>query len=169
MKLRTLFIGVAALVIIYIIGASYTLSNRKIEDVILCGAGEDGLYIPHTLCHTFLINFRLMDSDIAELESRGGIATLFGIVNEDKKYLYLKKFINNGSSVNAPSTISSLPPLHTALLLNDSKLVNFLILQGADPKQKNTQFDLNAYDFAVHLQAKKPLVDRSDVLKALSH
>jgi hypothetical protein len=91
------------------------------------------------------------------------------IENEDKKYLYLNSFIKNGASVNAPSTISSLPPLHAALLLNDSKLVVFLILQGADPKQKNTQSDMNAHDFVIHLQAKKPLIDRSDVLKALSH
>jgi|TARA_R110002050_G_scaffold299594_1_gene465671 hypothetical protein len=169
MKAKTLFIGIVTLTVVYAIGASYTLSNRKIEDVILCGAGEDGLYIPHAVCHTFLMNFRLMNSDIKELESRGGIATLFGIRNEDKKYLYLDSFIENGASVNAPSTISRLPPLHAALLLNDSKLVNFLILRGADPKQKNTQFDMNAYDFVIHLQAKKPSIDRSDILKALSH
>jgi hypothetical protein len=70
MKAITLFIAIVALAIVYVIGASYTLSNRKIEDVILCGTGEDGLYIPHALCHIFLMNFRLMDSDIEELESR---------------------------------------------------------------------------------------------------
>ncbi|WP_351074584.1 ankyrin repeat domain-containing protein [Shewanella sp. CAL98-MNA-CIBAN-0140] len=168
MKAKALLIGILILIAAYVAGAIYTLSNSKIESVIISGAGEDGLYIPNAISHAYLMNFRLRDSDIKELESRAGIATLFGVQDEDRKYLYLDSFIKNGASVNAESVISGLPPLHAALLFNDSKLVHFLILRGAETKQKNTQFGMNAHDFVKHLQAKKPLIDRSDVLIALS-
>jgi len=168
MKLKLLIGYAFTILILYSLGAIYSLENSRVEDVVLCSVEDNTHYIPNSFCEFYLFNFRLTKQDLGDLQSAGGIAFLFGISNQKKRYVYLDKFIDSGASVNTQSEIDGLPPLHAAILLNDQKLVEYLLSKGSDPRLLDSQLRLNAYDFVLLLKRKNDSINRIEVIRMLS-
>ncbi|MBB1320383.1 MULTISPECIES: ankyrin repeat domain-containing protein [Shewanella] len=168
MRFKVLLGCVFITIILYSLGAIYSLENSRVEDVVLCSVEDNTHYIPNSFCEFYLFNFRLTKQDLDELQSASGIAFLFSISNQKKKYVYLDKFIENGASVNSKSEIDGLPPLHAAILLNDKKLVEYLLSKGSDPELLDSQNKLNAYDFVMLLKRNNDSINRNEVIRTLS-
>lgn len=157
------------LIPLLIIGfAIYAMSTDDIEGLIVCATNDETSYIPSSACEYYLFNFRLTEEDIKYIESRAGLSFLFGISDHNKKYRFLKYFIAKGVSVNMPSAIDGLPPLHAAILENDEKLVKFLLKNGANTYKKDTKFNLTPEEFIDLLNSKNTSTDRSNIKKLLS-
>ena len=162
---------ISALIIIpfSIIGlAIYEMSAENIEHLIINATNEETSYIPSSAYEYYLLNFRVTDEDIKYIESRAGLNFLFGISNQKKKYKLINFFISKGVSINKPSEIDGFPPLHAAILLNDEKLVKFLLNNGADINKKDIKFKLTPKEFIDFLQQKNKTIDRRSIKKIIS-
>ena len=155
-------------VVIYFITAAYSLSESDIEDIIICSTNNDTHYIPSEACELYLFKFRAEEGDIQSLESGAGLAFLFGIQDIHQRYIYLEYFLFKGISVDAPSHIDGLPPLHAAVLLNDIKLVKYLLHKGASTKQPEKNYGLTPIEFLHKLNENNHLINREPIAKILT-
>ncbi len=167
--MKKAILSLIMLIPLSIIGlAIYAMSTDDIEGIVICATNEETSYIPSSACEYYLFNFRLTEEDIKYIESRAGLNFLFGISDNDKKYKLIEYFLAKGVSVNKPSSIDGLPPLHAAILDNDEELVLFLLNNGADILKKDAKFKLTPEEFIEFLQQKKNTIDRSVIKKIIS-
>jgi len=161
---KTLFIIIPLLfLILYSITAAYSLSESNIEDIIICSTNDDTHYIPNKGCEFYLFNFRSSKNDIQYLESGSGLAFLFGIKDINKRYIYLEHFLSKGMSIDAQSNIDGLTRLHSAILLNDIKLVKYLIEKGANPMQTERNHELTPLSFLQNLNKSNNFINRAPI------
>ncbi len=59
MKLKLLIGCAFTIIIMYSLGAIYSLENSRVEDVVLCSVEDNTHYIPNSFCEFYLFNFRL--------------------------------------------------------------------------------------------------------------
>ncbi|WP_041394420.1 ankyrin repeat domain-containing protein [Photobacterium profundum] len=167
---KSVFISVPLLCfVLYLSMALYSLSTSAIDDIIICGTNDDTHYFPKGVCEYYLFNSRLTSEDILTLEANSGLAFLFGIQDKSQRYAYIKYFLSEGVSINAISTVDGLSPLHAAIIRNDSKLVGFLLQNGASLSQKESNYGLTPFDFLIFLSEKNSNVDRNDVFEVMSN
>jgi ankyrin repeat protein len=167
---KSFFISVPLLCfVLYFSMALYSLSTSAIDDVIICGTNDDTHYFPKGVCEYYLFNSRLTSEDILTLEANSGLAFLFGIQDKGQRYAYIKYFLSEGVPINAISTVDGLSPLHAAIIRNDSKLVGFLLQNGASLSQKENNYGLTPFDFLILLSKKNSKVDRNDVFEVMSN
>lgn len=145
----------------------YSLSENNVEDIIICGTNDDTHYIPNKVCELYLFNFRTSGNDIQSLELGAGLAFLFGIQDINKRYIYLEHFLSKGTSIDALSNIDGLSPLHAAILLNDLKLVKYLIAKGANTSQTEGNYELTPLSFLQKLGKNNNLIDRTPIANIL--
>jgi ankyrin repeat protein len=148
--------------------AVYSLSESNVEDIIICGTNDDTHYIPDKACELYLFNFRTSENDIQSLESGAGLAFLFGIQDINKRYVYLEHFLSKGASIDALSKVDGLSPLHAAILLNDLRLVKYLIDKGANTSQIEGNDELTPLTFLQKLEKNNKLIDRTPIAKVLT-
>ena len=166
---KSLFIIIPlSFLILYSITAIYSLSESNVEDVIICSTDNGTHYIPNKACELYLFNFRSSDDDIQYLESGAGLSFLFGIKDRNKRYIYLEHFLSNGVSIDAQSNIDGLSPLHAAILLNDLKLVEYLIGKGANTAITEKNHELTPLDFLQKLNENNNLIDRTPIKRFLT-
>ena len=157
-----------SLFVIYSITAVYSLSESTVEDIIICGTNDDTHYIPSKVCELYLFNFRTSGSDIQYLESRAGLAFLFGIKDVNKRNIYIEHFLSKGISIDALSNIDGLSPLHAAILLNELTLVEYLIDKGASTNQAEKNNGLTPLGFLQTLDKNNHLIDRTPIRNLLT-
>lgn len=165
---KSILTSIVLLPLLIISLAIYAMSTDDIEGLVVCAANDETSYIPSSACEFYLFNFRLTEEDIKYLESRSGLSFLFGIADHNKKYKFLEYFVAKGVSVNRPSAIDGLPPLHAAILENDEQLVEFLLQNGADPEQKDNVKNLTAEEFVDFLVRARPSIDRREIKDLLA-
>lgn len=151
--------------LLFICSGLYSMTKGNIEDIVICTVNNESHYIPTSVCEYYLFVFRGTREDIAYLDHRSGIAFLFNIPDKDKRNKLLSYFVSKGISLNKPSSIDGYPPLHAAIINNDSWLVKYLLENGADPSRKDSNQNLTAKEFTEYLGRKNPAVDRSAIFK----
>lgn len=156
------------LLIVAVIGlGGWSLHTADIQDVSLCVTEDDTHYIPNAVCEQYMFQFRGTPGDIEYLENGAGLAFFFGIEDQDMRRRVMSFFLENGLSINKPSAIDGLPPLHAAILMNDAELVEFLLEHGADPTQEDQRHELTASGYLKLLKQKNPDRDWSGVAERL--
>ena len=155
-------------VIAYCTIALYSLSESNIEDIIICSSNNETHYIPDGICELYLLNYRATENDIQFLETRSGLAFLFGIQNENKRYNYLEYFLSKGISIDALNSVDGLSPLHAAVVLNDLKLVEYLLDKGASATQIDKNYGLTPLELLQKLNVGNNPMDRDAIAKILS-
>lgn len=146
-------------------GVSYYLMSMGVKDSIVC-ASDGGFNIPSSLCEFYLLNLRDAERDAVDLEEKGGLSFILSGYN-DKKYSIAQHFIENGVDVNKSSYLGGqkLNPVVLSIKLNDPKMLEFLISNGADlssPFQVGElKEEVTAREYIEYLQSRGPDVDRS--------
>ncbi|MFK5915577.1 MAG: ankyrin repeat domain-containing protein [Woeseiaceae bacterium] len=149
--------------------AIYAMVTLNIQQLIICASDEGAFYIPKSICKYYMHNYRGDDKDILLLESSSGISYLFETRDDSEKYKQIEFFIEKGADINHISKLDGLSPLHTAILLNDSKLVEFLLIKKADPLQIESNNNMSSYqyvDFLI-LNEKRKSTNRDNIRKIL--
>lgn len=166
-EVRKLTIFFILLFVTYFSTAFYTLIDSDVEDLIICSTNDNTHYIPSGACEYYLLNYRTGQDDIESLESGAGLAFLFEIKDVNKRYAYIEHFISKGLAINLLSNIDGLSPLHSAILLNDIKLVRFLIDKGASITIKEKLYGLTPLEFTYKLTEKNAQIDRQLISELL--
>jgi len=158
------------------------LSKAAVTDLIVCSLDDGVVFIPKSVCSTYLLNYRDTEEDIKALTANGGMQfILAGYQREEQTQLsrksdpqYLNRMLNitdaylaNGLDVNQISPSSGLTSLHAEILANNPVLVKYLLGKGADLNVKDNRFQLNAVEFTELLIAKNPQVDRTAITQLL--
>ncbi|MGK0272594.1 MAG: hypothetical protein ACI88H_003266 [Cocleimonas sp.] len=169
---KLIVVSITLITFVYLSTLLYSMSKMTTDEMVMCSAGDGGFYISSNICEIYMKRFKSDSTDIEEL-SYGGIEVILNL-SSDKKYELAEFFISKGLNVNAINQYQSqfgydLPPVQSAILDNDLKKVNFLILHGANlmARSKSTG-DLTSLEFAKSLQEKEKNTDRSLILIALS-
>ncbi len=100
----------------------------------LCSVNKGGIRIPSSLCHYYLVNYRINEQGIKELSEGGGLGVVLNIEEDATEYALAKIVLANGLDVNGVNHYGdvNLTPLQAAVLHNDVKRVKFLLEYGAD-------------------------------------
>ena len=148
---------------------AYDVSHMNSETIILCASNEGGILIPGKACEYYMFNHRAIKNDIDELASGAGLSFILSGHNNEKKYQIAEFFIANGLDVNGINHYGdyNLTPLHSAVLLNDIEMVQFLLKHNADVNIKPPSINMTPLEFALSLQEKEPSVDRSKIQQVL--
>jgi len=163
--------AILSVIILLVLGIGVmfiSMSKGDIEDVIACSLGEGTHYIPESLCKYYLYNYRANDSDINYLQMRSGLNFIVNILNVKERNKLLKYFISKGLDINKQSNVDGFTPIHAAILLNDEKLVSFLLANGASLSVVDKTYMLTPIQFVKLLIEKKPSIDRNAVLALLT-
>ncbi|MBN4080607.1 ankyrin repeat domain-containing protein [Beggiatoa alba] len=148
---------------------TYAIKTLTINELIICTSNNEAFYIPQAVCEYYLINYRGSKEDIHDLENGNGLSFVANIDDLDKRYKLMDYFISKGLDVNGVSKIDGLTPLHSAILLNDPDLVQYLLSKRADPLTAERNNGMTAYkyvDFIISKDSKK-LFNRDDVRNTL--
>lgn len=94
-----------------------------------------------------------------KLDQHAGLAYVFEITPEQLKYEVIARLLTLGVDINKPSAIDGLPPLHAAILLNDPKLVQYLLEQGADKSISDNNQKMTSSQLVDHLLERKATAD----------
>lgn len=148
----------------------YDVSQMDSETIILCASNEGGILIPSKLCEYSLYNHRSIEDDVDELAGGAGLAFILNGQNKEEKYEIAEFYILNGLDVNGVNHYGdyNLTPIHSAVLLNDVEMAEFLLKHGAELNTKPPAINMTPLEFARSLQKKEPSVDRSEILEILS-
>lgn len=166
--MKRIIASVILLLLTAVIGlGGWSLHTADIQDVSLCVTEDDTHYIPNSVCEQYMLQFRGTPSDIEDLENGAGLAFFFGIEDREMRRRVMSFFLVNGLSINKPSAIDGLPPLHAAILMNDAELIKFLLEHGADPTQKDQRHEVTAFGYLELLKQKNPERDWSEVADQL--
>lgn len=167
MKKILLLVSTISLVVVSL--AIYAMVTLNIQQLIICASDESGYYIPKNICKYYMYNYRGDDKDILLLENSSGISYLFETKDESEKYKQIEFFLEKGTNINHTSKLNGLSPLHTAILLNDSKLVKFLLIKKADPLQAESNNNMSSYEYVdfLILNEKRKSVNRDKIKKIL--
>lgn len=161
-----------ALVILLVAGATvglaaYALHDADIEELVICSTSDSASLIPRPVCRWYTEHYRITKEEAQILDGRSGLAFLFSVDDTPLRDHWIKRFINEGASVNGPSPTDGLPPLHAAILMNEPDLVALLLEHGADLQQRASAWQLDPLAFARRLVENDPSIDRSQVLSLL--
>jgi len=172
-KLKKFIINSITLItLVYLSMLIYSMSKMTSDEIVMCSAGDGDFYINSNICEIYLKRFKSELKDIDEL-SYGGIEVILNL-SSDKKYELAEFFISKGLDVNAINQYQSqfgydLLPVQSAILDNDLKKVNFLILHGANLMTRSKSAgNLTSFEFAKNIQEKEKNPDRSKIIAALS-
>jgi hypothetical protein len=170
--IKTLIIwGFVAALIVSLVGLYWSISALNIEHLIVCSTQDKAYFIPERACKFYFYNFTGRN-EAENLESGAGLAYAFEIEQEKERREVLAHLMAIGVDVNAVSPVDGLTPLNAAILLNEPRLVNYLISKGADSSKKDKANRMNAMEFLDVLEDKPPGVDRSavrSILKEYQH
>lgn len=158
---------IAVVLIAYATLLVWHLETSDIENVSLCVTHPEGDYIPQPVCEYYLFHFRGTEEDIEYLEEGNGLTFFFELEDRQMRRRLMEFFLEQGISINKPSRIDGLPPLHAAILMNQPRLVEFLRKHGADPTQIDRNHELTAKQYLELLRKKNPQKDWSEVEKVL--
>lgn len=182
MKKKLLASIILGAVIIYGALTWMFLSKAAVTELIVCSLDEGVVYIPKSVCSTYLLNYRDTEEDIKVLNANGGLHYILAgyqrkvqtQTNLKSNSEYLSRMLNitdaylaKGLNVNQISLITGLTPLHAEILANNPVLVEYLLGKGADIHLKDNRFQLNAVEFTELLIAKNPQVDRTAISQLL--
>ena len=165
-KVTRVFYSIIAVIIVALTTTLFSLSNSDIEDVVVCSMNNDAHLIPSDVCEYYLQNHRVNPDDIQYLEEGAGLSFLLGIPNQEKRYKLMEHFISKGVSLNKPSAIDGLPPLHAAIVSDDQRAVSLLLKRGASLTQEDEQLGLTPVEFTKYLMTTKNF-DREKILNVL--
>lgn len=158
------------LVVIGSIGTiAYAIKTFSISELVICASSKEAFYIPEAICEYYLMNYRGNKKDVQELENGGGLGFIANIEDTKKRYEIMDYFISKGIDINRVNEIDGLTPLHSAISLNDPKLVQYLLSKGADPLRKDKNSNSTAYEYVDYLSSidVKNSVNRDSVRKIL--
>ncbi|XOZ33641.1 hypothetical protein ACMDCT_15775 [Halomonadaceae bacterium KBTZ08] len=145
------------------------LETSNIEYVSLCVTHPEGDYVPQPVCEYYLFNFRGTEEDIEFLEQGNGLSFFFGVEDRQMRRRLMRFFLEQGISIHQPSEVHGLPPLHTAVLMNEPRIVEFLLENGADPDQRDLKHELTVPEYVDLLRGKNPQEDRSKIEQILKN
>lgn len=144
-----------------------TISQDNIENLILCASDENASYIPATICEHYLLKFRGNQADIEYLTKRTGLNFLANIEDPVIRTKLFEFFIDKGMDINLINQIDGLTPLHAAILLNDDKLLGFLLRKGANPQLRDRNKGLTPLEFLEQMEKQLPGIDRTRLKQLL--
>lgn len=149
---------------------TYAVKTFSISELVICASTNEAFYIPESVCEYYLINYRGNKDDIKKLENGAGLSFVANIKDPIKRYKFLNYFISKGLNINGASKIDGLTPLHSAILLNDPDLVQYLLSKGADPLKTEHNNGMTAYEYIEFIVSKdtKNLINRDSVKNILS-
>ncbi|NOX77101.1 MAG: hypothetical protein GXP17_10945, partial [Gammaproteobacteria bacterium] len=137
MKKKIFFGGVGGVFLAIVGFMLYDMSEMEMEVLILCSANQGGIRIPSSLCHYYMVNYRINEQGIKELSEGAGLDYILN-GEGSVKYDIAKAFLARGLDVNGVNHYKARPedksmtPLQAAVVYNDVPRVKFLIEQGAD-------------------------------------
>ena len=147
----------------------YAMTQMEITHLILCGEKGSSIRIPSSLCHYYMVNYRINEQGIKELSEGAGLDYILN--GEDpRKYKLAKIFIAKGLDVNGVNHYSSKgsTPLQAAAGYNDAPRIKFLIEQGAD-LQLRGEFGMTALEYAKKThKAGSKFRDNREIIQLLS-
>lgn len=168
---RVLVAGIALLVLGYVGGAAYTLNRASLDTVVMCAAGERGLYIPAAGCRAYL---KSVGATYAPQEKSAALAAALALYSRAQdpaaRALSLEQaalLLEQGADVDGLSPYDGLRPLHAAVIANEPELVRYLRGKGANTAARDAQFDKTPLELANWLETTKQL-DLGAVRQALT-
>ena len=169
MKKKIVFGSISGIFLIYVGLMFYDMTEMEIEVLILCSEDQGGIRIPSSLCHYYMLNYRMNEKDIKELSEGAGLDYVLGVEGrKSTEYELAKMFLARGLDVNGISHYSGMTPLQATALSNDVQSVKFLIEQGAD-LQIRGELGMTALEYAKKIhKAGSEFWDISEVIQILS-
>lgn len=162
---------IAAALLALIIGTpsfmAYRLVTMDPETLILCVENESGIVIPSDVCEYYMLNYRDIKKDVADLSTRAGLNFIIGTTSP-KKYELAQMFIANGIDVNKVSSQDNFPPIFAAVVNNDVQMAELLVQNGADLAVRGQVSQMTPLEFTQFLQSRDTAVDRSAMIQLLS-
>lgn len=166
--MRALSIAATALAVAMAALMVVSLQRSSMLEVIICSTDNTVMYIPSSLCKSYLYNFRGNSDDIAELKITTGITIAFDIRDQTQRKQLFEFLLNQGLEVNTPNTQNGLYPLQAAILRNDLDAVKLLLDHGANPALKNKRRGLDSLEFMHQLIQRKPEINRKPIERILT-
>ncbi|TBU88648.1 ankyrin repeat domain-containing protein [Phytopseudomonas dryadis] len=156
-------------VIVFLSAAIHSMTNYRVQQLILCSEPGNGFFVPAPICRQYLITFRMGPDDIQQLQADGGIA--FVLESElPQRFELAERFLAHGLDVNADIRSAlgerTHTPLHSAAILNQPENLGFLLLHGADRSKLNSEGE-TPLQVAERLQSQYPGEDRSVIIGTL--
>jgi hypothetical protein len=159
----------------------YALSKINIDDLIRYSLNPETAKFPAKVTEFYTLAFRGGNKDIEYLKQNFGLNPLLSdpAIPKEKAIKYITFFIDKGFDINTLSNSSGLTILHCAIMDNDSEVVLFLLVKGADAgikigyrhiegkDEKTTLFGMNSMELAKHL-SKKDQKDRTNIILMLN-
>lgn len=185
--IKKILIVSVAVIVVGLSGFMWThLKSADTLDLILCSVGKNEPYESSSLCYAYLINQRDVKADIEKLEKqyRGLETVLAQYRTADLGYKMEKQdeqinqrvisisdyYLSHGLNINAVDNYG-MTVLHSEVLANNVKLVEYLIRKGAKLNIKahnsNFQSDLTPLELVDYLIQQNPKTDRSAVRQLL--
>lgn len=129
----SIFAGTTIIVFIAASLPLLSLTKMGIDQLIVCSFDNKSSYIPNEVCHYYMVNYRISEIDINEIESGPGLDFILNAENHEK-YNLASLFIERGLDVNSVNNLvePKLTSLQSAVLSNDLEKVEFLIQEGVD-------------------------------------
>jgi len=169
MKKKIFFGGVGGVFLTIVGFMLYDTATMEMEVLILCSANQGGIRIPSSLCHYYMVNYRINEQGIKELSDGAGLDYILN-GESPKNYEFAKIFLANGLDVDGINHYDpkGATPLQAAVVYNDVKRVKFLLEYGADIHITGGE-EMTALEMArkFHKEESK-LQNRSEIIQILS-
>ncbi len=169
MKKKIFFGGVGGILLTITGLMFYVMTQMEMKVLISCSANEGGIRIPSSLCHYYMVNYRINEQGIKELSDGAGLDYILN-GESPKNYEFAKIFLANGLDVNGINHYDpkGATPLQAAVVYNDVKRVKFLIEHGADLHITGGE-GMTALEMARKFhKAESKLENRSEIIQILS-
>jgi len=174
--LKIVFGSIGGIFLIYVGLMFYDMTEMEIEVLILCSENQGGILIPSSLCHYYMLNYRINEKDIKKLSEGAGLDYVLGVEGRNStEYELAKLFLAKGLDVDGVSHYTAAPPndikitpLQGAALSNDVQSVKFLIEQGAN-LQIRGELGMTALEYAKKThKAGSKFRDNREIIQILS-
>lgn len=166
--MKKIIISILFIIIVFFASVISSLNNYDIEEVIICSINNESHLIPSNVCELYLHEYRGAKDDIALLKKRSGLSFVFDVVDKNKRTQLLDFLLLKGSDIDGLSNVDGLTPLHAAILLNDIELLNYLLMNDANPLVKDRDNSLTSKQFLELLIIKDAITDRSALIDRLN-
>lgn len=160
--MRKIIYPLVALLTLGLLFAYVSLSGMGLGRLIVCATTDGASRIPSPLCMYYLQNFTGAE-DADRLDAGAGLAYAFEVPDHGMRRTIMERLLEIGVDIDAPSAVDGLTPLHSAILLNDPALVEFLVEHGADTRARDAVHGLDASQYLEFLQARDRNTDRSGI------
>ncbi|MBL1277356.1 MAG: hypothetical protein COB30_014835, partial [Ectothiorhodospiraceae bacterium] len=77
--LKIVFGSIGGIFLIYVGLMFYDMTEMEIEVLILCSENQGGILIPSSLCHYYMLNYRINEKDIKKLSEGAGLDYVLGV------------------------------------------------------------------------------------------